>query len=217
MKNQNNLLKLLLLTIILFNACSGQNSEKSSQVNEDSLKASQFYEKAFNKYIEIITPVSHNDTVALIQAVSLIDSSLKFMPDKQQYLDFKATLYLSLGKHNEALEVYKYQYYNIDSVSNTSSFQLGLLSYHINEPDYQRYFENALRVYNSVPVPESNAQYLEMDKEILSFCSLFFIDSLKAIDDYNRFMKKHRDDGFDIGVDLNTCTKEDLVRQFLLR
>jgi|GEM_PF-4932903 len=217
MKNQNNLLKLLLLTIVLFNACSGHNSEKSSQANEDSLKAAQFHEKAVQQYMEIISPFSHKDSVTLMQAVSFMDSALKYMPDKQQYLDFKATLYLSLGKHNEALEVYKYQYYNIDSVSNTSSFQLGLLSYHLNEPDYQRYFENALRVYNSVPVPESNAQYPEMDKEILSFCSLFFIDSLKAIDDYNRFMKKHRDDGFDIGIDLNTCTKEDLVRQFLLR
>ncbi len=205
------------LLCIVFSSCSGQNSEKSSQINEDSLKASRFQEKAMELYMEIISPFSHKDSVTLMQAVSFMDSALKFVPDKLQFLDFKATLFLSLGKHNEALEVYKYEYYKIDSVSNTSSFQLGLLSYHLNEPDYQKYFKNALRVYNNVPMPGSTAKHLEMDKEILSFCSLFFIDSLKAIDDYNRFMSKHKDDGFNIGIDLNTCTKEDLVRQFLLR
>jgi tetratricopeptide (TPR) repeat protein len=212
---------LIFLTMFSLISCSGKHRNESQSrsdisVNKDSVKAEKLYNKALLIYSRILDPSTEQDSVELRKAVHYLDSALKIVPDNWQYLNFRGDLNLLLGKLNEALSDYKYVYNTSDSTNNEFSFILGLLSYYLKEPDYTKYFNNAMRVYKKKMESKSLDDLQRFNYESSYIYSLYFIDSAASIKQYVPFREKcMKKAPFMFDFDLRKSSKDDLVGYFV--
>ncbi|HCB63002.1 MAG TPA: hypothetical protein DHV29_02260 [Bacteroidales bacterium] len=217
------LLSVMILIILFLFSCSDHDSKKDRVENNltenpDSLTAEILYNKALEIFLKTGNPHFGKDSADLKAALILLDSSLQLVPNNRKYIHFKGDILLRLGLIADAIIIYKHEYMSFDSTKNDYSFYLGLLSYHLNEPDYKRYFKNAMCVYDQISEEKSLDSFQKFNIESLYIYSLFFVDSVASINKYIPFRERYMKEApYLFNFDLRTCNKADLVGYFVFQ